>query len=98
MTLIPIFCANCGVKYGMVPDRMITFTFALCQPCADSGHGDLAHLYQEPDVVFWERVANAQLEEHGRLLDANELAIQLDDSTTTLAKLAGEWRAHALKE
>jgi hypothetical protein len=89
--MIPIYCANCGCKYGMVPERMITFAFALCQSCADV-YGNDAHFYEEPDAVFWERVANAQAEEFGRPLNPMELATELDDPTTTLAKLADEWR------
>lgn len=96
-TLIPIYCANCGKPQGMAPETMVTFAFALCQPCADAGHGDLAHFYQEPDAVFWERVANAQAEEFGRPLDALELAVQLDNPSSTMAKLADEWRAHVRK-
>jgi len=91
-TLIPTYCANCGKKWGMVPERHITFAFVLCQLCADK-HGNIAHTYKEPDEVFWKRVAEAQLEEFGKFLDPEELAKELDDPTTVLAKLAVEWRA-----
>ena len=59
--------------------------------CADK-HGNIAHTYKEPDEVFWKRVAEAQLEEFGKFLDPVELAKELDDRTTVLAKLAVEWR------
>jgi len=95
---IPIYCANCGRPYGMVPETMITFAFALCQPCADKGIGDLAHFYQEPDAVFWERVKEAQLEEYGELLDAARFAQALDEPSSPLAKLAEEYRRNVLKK
>lgn len=94
-TLIPIYCANCGCDYGMVPEKMITFAFALCQPCADK-FGPIAHMYQEPDAAFWERVENAQLEA-GKFLSVQELAVELDNPTSVMAKLAEEWRAHVRK-
>lgn len=94
----PIFCANCGKFGGYCPEKMTTYAFYMCQPCADSGLGDLAHFYQEPDHVFWKRVQEAQMEEHKRVLSADELIVQLDDPTTTLAKLADEWRTYVRKE
>jgi hypothetical protein len=95
-TVIPIYCANCGCDYGMVPEQMITFAFALCQACADK-YGHIAHTYQEPDAVFWNRVYEAQLEEYRRPLTALELVVELDDPTTVMAKLAEEWTAHVRK-
>jgi hypothetical protein len=95
--LIPIYCANCGVPYGMVPERMITGAFALCVKCAET-HGPVAHTYQESDQAFWRRVEEAQKEEFGRMLSPVELAVQLDDLTSVLARLAAEWRIRALKE
>jgi hypothetical protein len=90
-TYVQIFCANCGVPYGRVPEEHITFAFAMCQPCADK-YGDDAHFYKEPDEVFWERVRNAQLEDHGRTLSAEELTVEVADPTSALGKLASEWR------
>lgn len=92
-TMIPIFCANCGKKWGMVPEKHITFAFALCEPCAEK-HGDVAHTYKEPDAVFWERIENAQREEHGRLLTVEEIRREIDAGTTPLARLAQEWQDH----
>lgn len=93
-TLIPIYCANCGVEWGKVPEEHITFAFALCNPCAEK-HGDIAHTYKEPDEVFWRRVHDAQLEESGRLLTAAELTKELDDGSSLMSKLADEWRTWA---
>jgi hypothetical protein len=94
---IPIYCANCGVPWGMVPERMITGAFALCQKCADT-NGPIAHTYQESDASFWRRAEEAQKEEFGRMLNPFELAVQLDDLTSVLAGLANEWRIRMLKE
>lgn len=96
-TIVPVYCANCGKPWGRVAEKHITFAFVLCQTCADK-HGDIAHTYQEPDTVFWERVANAQQEEYGEILSAGDLAKALDDPTSVLSKLAAEWRKRAEKE
>jgi hypothetical protein len=93
--LIPIFCANCGKEWGMVPEHHVTFAFALCDPCAEK-HGDVAHLYKEPDEVFWERVRNAEAEE-GVTLTPELLTKQLEDPSSVFAKLAVEWDKHVRK-
>jgi|SRR5271154_3192966 len=101
-TMIPIFCANCGAPCGRVPEKFITFTFALCDPCSEKV-GDLAHLYKEPDTVFWKRVHEAQLEDMkkrtgvARPLTAQELVVQMDDPTSVIGKLKEEWEKHILK-
>ena len=87
--LIPIHCANCGKPWGMVPEKMITFAFALCDPCAET-HGDIAHTYLEPDAVFWARCAEAQKNEG--IESPEELKLALEDSAHPLSKLAAEWR------
>lgn len=94
---IPIYCANCGAPWGMVPERMITGAFALCNGCSEK-NGPIAHTYQESDAAFWRRAEEAQREEFGRMLAPRELAVQLDDLTSVLAKLAAEWRVRILKE
>lgn len=89
-SMVKLYCANCSKPGGLVPEEHITFAFYLCQSCADK-YGNDAHFYQEPDEVFNERIKNAQLEKHGRFLTAPELAIELEDSSSILAKLASEW-------
>ena len=91
--LVPIFCANCGKGQGMVNEKHCTFAFSLCEPCAET-FGDDAHFYKEPDAVFWERVAQAELEEKGRPLTVSELQVELEDTSSTFRKLADEWLAH----
>jgi hypothetical protein len=92
-TQVPVYCANCGREWGFVPEDAITFAFALCNECAEK-HGDIAHTYSEPDSVFWERVANAQLEEAGRAFTPFELVLAVEDKSSPLAKLADEWAAY----
>jgi hypothetical protein len=96
-TQIPVYCANCGVSWGMVREEDMTFAFVLCQACADK-YGDIVHTYSEPDAVFWARAQEAQLEEHQRLLTLEELLKELDDSSTVMSGLADEWLAHARKD
>jgi hypothetical protein len=93
-TRIPVYCANCGKQWGMVPEEHITFAFVLCDPCAAT-HGDIAHTYKEPDDVFWERIRNASLEHLGdEPLSLDELTKQLADPSSDFSKLAAEWRAN----
>lgn len=84
--MIPIFCANCGAPWGMVPEKHITFAFALCDKCFET-HGAPAHLHMEPDRVFWERVAQAAAEEMLSPADLTRL------EATPIAKLLDERRA-----
>lgn len=102
--LVQIYCANCGTPYGMVPETMITFAFALCEKCAET-HGDIAHTLKEPDAVFWERVNDAILEAAERerselaqgtiILDVAELYRRAEDPSSPFAKLAADWQRHA---
>jgi hypothetical protein len=94
---IHIFCASCGKPYGMVPEKHITFAFAMCQPCADK-FGDDAHFYQEPDAVFWERVRLAVLEEKLEEASPVELLRCADDQNNPLGKLLRERYAVLSKE
>jgi hypothetical protein len=93
---IPVYCANCGCEWGMVREDMMTFAFVLCQPCADK-MGPIAHTYQEPDAVFWQRAAEAQAEASIDMNDPAALQKALDDPSSPIAKLAKEWQAHARK-
>ena len=95
-TLIPIYCANCGTPWGRVPEKLITFAFALCNECVEK-HGAPAHLRQEPDEVFWRRAREAMLEEHGRFLSPEELVQKLEDSGSLESRLAREWENHVKK-
>jgi hypothetical protein len=87
--VIPIFCANCGKSHGMVPEKMITFAFCLCQPCADK-YGDDAHFYKEPDNVFWDRVHEAMAEERVESLTIQQMTQHAEDPSSSLGKLLRE--------
>lgn len=87
--MVPISCANCGAPRGYVDEKMCTFAFALCEPCAEQ-FGDDAHFYKEPDAVFWARCAEAQANEG--IEEVEDLAMALSDPSNPLAKLAKEWQ------
>jgi hypothetical protein len=78
-TYEPVACANCGKSRGMVASEFCTFAFFLCDGCAET-HGDPAHFRREPDLAFWERVQQAELEHVGRPLESIELAKAIDES------------------
>lgn len=90
---IPVYCHNCGVSAGLVPEENCTFAFFLCGPeknnCQEKW-GIEAHHMVEPDTVFWERVAQEQLEKYARLLGPIELLKELEDAESPLAKLLKE--------
>jgi len=95
-TKIPVYCANCGKHWGLVPEEMMTFAFVLCEGCAEK-HGDIAHVYKEPDSVFWARVEEAQRETAGRLMTLPELALAIDENPAFRA-LARDWTRHVRKD
>lgn len=89
-TWLPVFCANCGTDGGLVPEGATTFCFYLCNACAAT-YGQIANTYMMPDEVFFQQVAEAQLETVGRYLtpqewerlDASHSLIKLIQSKTT---------------
>jgi len=86
---VPIYCANCGAPGGGVPQEAMTFVFYLCNPCCEKW-GPIAGVCVEPDAVFFEKLRQAQIEEYGRILTAEEIARSLDDDSSMLSKLARE--------
>lgn len=72
-TWLPVFCANCGADGGLVPEGA-TFLFYLCNTCAAT-YGQVAGTMLMPDEVFFQRLAEAQLERYGRYLRPAEWAV-----------------------
>lgn len=90
LDLVPLYCANCGKDGGAtIEERLIPphFAFYLCDPCAEKW-APLTNTYLEPDVVFWDKVKKAQLEQFGRELSGEEIVEALKDDSHILAKLA----------
>lgn len=92
--LVICFCANCGTEWGRVKEEEMTFAFVLCNDCAEK-FGPIAGTYQEPDQVFFERIA--QEREAAKLEDPVEFAKALEDPSTPLGKLAAEWQKHVTR-
>jgi len=86
---IYIYCASCGADGGRVLENDYDFAFYLCNDCADK-YGDIDGMYMEPDQVFWNKLYNAQMEEYGRLLTPEEIAIELQEKTSLMTKLKKE--------
>jgi hypothetical protein len=86
-----LFCGSCGKEGGFVPESMLSanFAFYLCDPCSEK-LGDLEGHYKIADEIFWQKVKEAQLEEDGRDLTAQEVVEALKDNTHYMAKLATE--------
>lgn len=83
--MIPSFCANCGHE-GPLVSKTLTYFFYLCNSCAET-HGAPAGTMLIPDEVFMRKLVDAQIEEHGRLLDERELGKVIEDNDTPLARL-----------
>lgn len=85
---VPVFCGSCHCDDGqMVPEQSCDFAFYLCDPCADR-YGALDGVEMIPDEVWFARIRDAQLEDHGRELTHVELVEQLDSPDSPLSKLA----------
>ena len=85
----PIFCANCGKPGGGVSDEHITFAFWLCDYCFEAW-GPIAGTYAVPDEVFWEKIKFAQMEKYGRILTAEEIAVEASKPESIISKLIRE--------
>jgi hypothetical protein len=90
---VPIYCANCGVHGGTVPEQNMTSAFWLCPKCFET-YGAITGTYVMPDEVLWERVRQAQLEEFGRVLSAEELLVVARADASPLATLLHEDAQH----
>jgi hypothetical protein len=88
-----IFCANCGADGGRVLEAHIPnreeFAFYLCNSCAEK-HGNIPGTVMVPDEVFFAKATEMQLEKYGRTLTAEEVAIELEDGSSFMSKLAKE--------
>mgnify|MGYP003442870282 FL=1 len=83
---VPVFCANCGTDGGLCPEENMTFMFYLCNSCVGT-HGEVAGTLMMPDQAFWQRVADAQMDEFGRYLNEAELSKVVEDASTPLSRL-----------
>ena len=81
----PIYCANCGVDAGLIPEDA-TCAFSLCDDCGQV-HGVPPGMMQLPDEAHWSKVNDAQLEKYGRVLDPLEQLDELRDPDSMLSKL-----------
>jgi len=86
---VPVFCANCGIPYGYVPEENCTFACWLCDQCAEKWGLEYG-LALMPDEVFWERVKLEQLERYARLLSPEELQVVAESTWNSLSTLLRE--------
>jgi ribosomal protein L37AE/L43A len=68
----PVYCANCGKKYGFVPRDNTAFTFWLCRKCFDT-YGEVANTYAMPDEDFNNAVAAEMEARFGHHLSDKEI-------------------------
>lgn len=88
-----IFCANCGADGGRVMEQNIPnredFAFYLCNSCAEK-HGEIPNTMMVPDEVFFQKATEVQFEKYGRILTAEEVAIELQNGSSFMSKIAKE--------
>lgn len=89
-TWMPVYCANCGADGGQVPEENMTFIFYLCNNCATT-HGYIAGTMMMPDEVFFQKLAEEQLERYGRYLEEHEWNLISEDTSHPLMKLIQEF-------
>jgi hypothetical protein len=70
----PVYCANCGKPYGIIPKENTTFSFWVCPKCFEK-YGEVAGTLAIPDDVWAEAVAEEMQEKHGRHLSEIEIII-----------------------
>jgi hypothetical protein len=87
----PVFCANCGKKYGFVPKENTAFTCWLCRDCYET-YGAIAGTFAMPDDDFNQSVQAEMEERFGHALTLAELAYVIDRGQlgTALEKLEKE--------
>lgn len=88
---VPIFCASCHVKGGLVPEENMTFAFWLCTPCYEK-YGVLADTMVTPDEVFYEQLRREQMEAYGRILSPEEIVTVVEADASPLATLITQGR------
>lgn len=91
---VPVYCANCGNRYGLVPESHITHVFALCDHGCAGQYGDAAHHYIDPDAIYREKACHEALAKYGRALTPAEVEKEMT-SMSPLASLARDWAARA---
>ena len=88
---VPIYCASCSTKGGMVPEENMTFACWLCNNCY-ARYGHLTNLMVMPDEVFWERLIQEQLDSFNRILTNEELTAIVEADASPLATLIKQGR------
>jgi hypothetical protein len=85
---VPVFCANCGHE-GPLALATSTHLFWMCNPCFES-KGHITGTMVVPDAKYYKKVAEEQLEAHGRYLNSLELLQVVTEDNTPLARLLKE--------
>ena len=84
-----VFCANCGADGGMCPAENMTFLFYLCNQCAEA-YGQIAGTMIMPDEVFYQKLADEQIERYHRYLTIDEWNKVSEDQSHPLWTLIKE--------
>lgn len=84
---VRVFCANCGIPYGLVPEASCTFACWLCDPCAEAWGVEFGAALM-PEEVFWKKVHEEMVDKHGRILTVEETlkVVETSSPLTTLLR------------
>ncbi len=83
---VHVFCAHCGKEGGRCPEENMTFIFYQCTPCHER-YGAITGTMVMPDEVFYQKLADEQIESFGRFLTEAELAKVVEEDALPLATL-----------
>jgi hypothetical protein len=99
---VPVYCINCGRRYGLVPESHITHVTALCDSGCSGKYGHTAHLSADRDTALRQGVAEVHGElvrKLGRPITATELdEMARSGAEPKLAALYRDWQARVRQE
>jgi hypothetical protein len=86
-----VFCANCGALtfYAQMTELPAEYAFSLCNDCVEK-YGEPAGFTKTPDDVFWGKCRDAMMEDYGKILTNDEIAIELELPSSPISLLERE--------
>lgn len=95
---VPVYCINCGKRYGLVPEKHVTHVVALCDTggCVEKYGAQASHQWVDPDAHLRANLAEATAAIAGKLgrpVTAQELVRMASEPPAGLAAAARDWQS-----
>jgi hypothetical protein len=88
---VPLFCYHCGADGGLATRETLNalgnFAHYVCDDCDEKLGPTIPGHYKVPMEVYWQKVAEAMLENDGKYLTVDEIREKLSDPNSYLSKL-----------